>query len=81
MERIYEVDELKTYIKKKTNDYWVIYAVDKESRQVVDFKTGKRTKKNIKRVTPHVRGWQNANKLTPMAWIFTDLSFRKAYIA
>jgi insertion element IS1 protein InsB len=49
--RIYEVNELKTYVKKKTNDYWVIYAIDKESRQVVDFKAGKRTKKNIKRVT------------------------------
>jgi insertion element IS1 protein InsB len=49
--RTYEVDELKTYIKKKTNDYWVIHAFDKESRQVVDFKVGKRTKKNIKRVT------------------------------
>ncbi|HEY2582316.1 MAG TPA: IS1 family transposase [Mucilaginibacter sp.] len=49
-ERVYEVDELKTFVKKKTNDYWVIYAVDKESKQVVDFKTGKRTKKNIKKV-------------------------------
>jgi insertion element IS1 protein InsB len=49
--RKYEVDELKTYIKKKTNDYWVIYALDRESKQVVDFKAGKRTKKNICRVT------------------------------
>jgi len=47
----YEVDELKTYIKKKTNDYWVIYAIEKKSRQVVDYKVGKRTKRNIKRVT------------------------------
>lgn len=47
----YEVDELKTYMKKKTNDYWVIYAIDHESRQVIDYKVGKRTKKNIKRVT------------------------------
>jgi insertion element IS1 protein InsB len=47
----YEVDELKTYVKKKTNDYWVIYAIEKKSGQVVDFKTGKRTKKDIKRVT------------------------------
>ena len=51
MEKFYEVDELKTYVKKKENDYWVIYALDKESRQVVDFKTGKRNKKNLKRVT------------------------------
>ena len=50
-ERIYEVDELKTYVKKKTNDYWVIYAIDKDSGAVVDLKVGKRNKKNIKRVT------------------------------
>ena len=50
-ERTYEVDELKTYIKKKANDYWVIYAIDRENKQVVDCKVGKRTKKNIKRVT------------------------------
>ena len=50
-ERVYEVDELKTYIKKKANDYWVIYAIDKQSKQVVDFKAGKRNKKNLKRVT------------------------------
>ena len=45
------MDELKTYIKRKTNDYWVIYAIDRDSRQVVDLKVGKRTKKNIKTVT------------------------------
>jgi insertion element IS1 protein InsB len=79
--KVYEVDELKTYIKKKTNDYWVIYAIDMESKQVVDYKTVKRTKKNIKRVTPHVRGWQNAHKFIPMALIFTGLLFPKRYIA
>ena len=49
--KVYEMDELKTYIKKKKNDYWVIYAIDRESKQVVDYKTEKRTKKNIKSVT------------------------------
>lgn len=51
MERVYEVDELKTYIKNKTKECWVIYALDKQSRQVVDLKVGSRTKKNLKRVT------------------------------
>jgi transposase-like protein len=45
--RVYEVDELKTYIKQKTNDYWVIFALDKESKQVIDFKAGKRNKKEL----------------------------------
>jgi len=51
MGRIYEVDELKTYIKNKGRDYWVIYALDKQSGQVVDLKVGKRTKINLQRVT------------------------------
>ena len=51
MERVYEVDELKTYIKNKTKDCWVIYAIDKQTRQVMDLKVGGRTKKNLKRVT------------------------------
>jgi IS1 family transposase len=49
--RKYEVDELKTYIKNKTNDYWVIYALDRENSHVVDLIVGKRNKRNIKRVT------------------------------
>ena len=48
---VYEVDELKTYIKSKACDYWVIYALDRQSGQVVDLKVGKRTKANLQRVT------------------------------
>jgi len=43
--RTYDVNELKTYIRKKNNDYWVIYALERESRQVIDFKVGKCIKK------------------------------------
>jgi insertion element IS1 protein InsB len=49
--RVYEVDELKTYIKRKSTECWVIYALDKQSGQVVDLKVGKRTKINLQRVT------------------------------
>jgi len=51
MDRVYEVDELKTYIKNKTKECWVIYALDKQSKQAVDLKVGGRTKKSLKRVT------------------------------
>jgi len=51
LQRTYEVDELKTYLKNKTKECWVIYALDKQSKQVVDYKVGGRTKKNLKRVT------------------------------
>ena len=46
MDRVYEVDELKTFIKNKTKECWVIYAVDKQSKQVVDLKVGGRTRYN-----------------------------------
>jgi insertion element IS1 protein InsB len=49
--RIFEVDELRTYIGNKNKECWVIYALDRENGQVVDLKVGKRTKKNLKRVT------------------------------
>ena len=50
-EKVYEVDELKTFVKNKSKEHWVIYALDRQSKQVVDYKVGGRTKKNLKRVT------------------------------
>lgn len=49
--RVYEVDELKTYIKRKSAECWVIYALDKQNGQVIDLKVGRRTKINLQRVT------------------------------
>ena len=48
--KTYEADELKTYLCKKSNEQWVIYAIDRESRKVVDFRVGKRNKRNIEPV-------------------------------
>ena len=45
----YEVDELKTYIKKKKQgEYWVGYALQKDTKEVVDFRVGKRTNKTLR---------------------------------
>ncbi|TKB99093.1 IS1 family transposase [Pedobacter cryophilus] len=49
--KTYEVDELKTFVGSKTNEQWLIYSLERESRRVVNFKIGKRTKKNIQVVT------------------------------
>lgn len=46
--KVYEMDELKTFVKHKDNEMWVIYAIDRDSRKVADLKVGKRNKKNIK---------------------------------
>lgn len=48
--RQYEADELKSFVNKKKNDQWLIYAIDKKTKKVVDFKVGKRSKRNIKAV-------------------------------
>lgn len=43
----YEADELKTFVNKKKNQQWLIYAIDKKTKKVVDFKIGKRSKRNV----------------------------------
>jgi len=43
-----EVDELWTYVGRKANEYWIAYALDHQTRGVVDFIVGKRTKGTLK---------------------------------
>ena len=47
----YELDELCTYVKRKTNLQWVVYALRKDNKQVIDFAVGPRTTKTLKKVT------------------------------
>ena len=47
-QHIFEVDELWTYIGRKDNEYWLAYALDRATGQVVDFVIGKRTKATLK---------------------------------
>ena len=44
----FEVDELWTYIGRKENEYWLAYALNMTTGQVVDFLIGKRTKATLK---------------------------------
>ena len=61
----YEVDELYTYVKNKSNPCYVIYALNKSSKKVIDFFVGSRTKENINKVITSVKA------LNPKK-IFTD---------
>lgn len=61
----YEVDELRTFIKKKTNGIYLIYGINKKTKEVVDFIVGTRTKENINKLI------QKVNSLKPKR-IFTD---------
>lgn len=45
--RNYEVDELKTFVSKKQNEYWICCGLDKTTKEVVSMSVGKRTKATI----------------------------------
>jgi len=47
-EKSYEVDELRTFIGKKSMLLWIVYALDKETKQVVSFNVGRRTNKTLR---------------------------------
>ena len=63
--KTYEVDEMCTYIKHKRNFIWLVYALEKESRNVVSFHVGKRTNKTLSHVLDTL-------KLSEAKKIFTD---------
>lgn len=44
----YEVDELRTYIRRKSNPVWIAFALNRRTKQVVAFRIGRRTKRHLK---------------------------------
>ncbi|MDP9955123.1 IS1 family transposase/transposase-like protein [Epilithonimonas hungarica] len=48
--KIYEVDELCTYVGRRENRIWIACALERESKKVVRFYVGKRTNKTIRKV-------------------------------
>lgn len=63
--KTYEVDELCTYIRHKKNYIWLVYELEKNSKNVVSFNVGKRTNKTLNRVLETL-------KLSEAKKIFTD---------
>jgi len=61
----YEVDELCIFIRQKRNFIWLVYALEKDSKNVVSFNVGKRTNKTLWRVIETL-------KLSQAKRIFTD---------
>jgi insertion element IS1 protein InsB len=43
-----EVDELRTFIGNKQNEYWVAYALNRATGEVMDFVVGKRSKRTLR---------------------------------
>lgn len=48
--KIYEVDELRTFVKNKKQVVWLVYALDKVTKTVVSFNLGKRTNQTLDKV-------------------------------
>jgi IS1 family transposase/transposase-like protein len=48
--KVFELDELRTYIGNKENQYWVAYALCSETKKVIDFTVGKRSKRTLRTV-------------------------------
>lgn len=46
----YEVDEMRTFIKRKEKLIWIAYALEQESKNVVSFNVGRRTNKTLSKV-------------------------------
>jgi len=61
----YEIDELRTYCGNKTNECWIMYAINRTTGKIIDFIVGRRTKSNIQQIVTTVL------KLNPKR-IYTD---------
>lgn len=46
----YEMDKLRTFVGNKRNECWVTYAINRVTKQPIDFRTGARTQANIGKV-------------------------------
>ena len=70
----FEVDELRTYIGRKENEYWIAYALNKTTGKVVDFIIGKCSKRTLRILI-------NTLLLSGVKRIFTDnLSIYKSLV-
>ncbi len=46
----FEIDELRTYSGNKANQYWVTYVLCSDTKQIIDFIAGKRSKRTLRMV-------------------------------
>lgn len=63
--KIYEVDELCTYIGNKNKKCWITYSLRKDTREIINFVVGSRTKKRLGQII-------NTLLLSEAKMIYTD---------
>lgn len=61
----YEMDEMRFFIRKKKNEMWLAYAIERETKQIANFYIGKRNNNTLKAV---IKTLENSNAVK----IFTD---------
>jgi IS1 family transposase/transposase-like protein len=48
--QVFEVDEMRSYLKRKDNLIWIVYALERKTKKVMSFSIGKRTKRTLESV-------------------------------
>ena len=65
--QVYEVDEIKTFVKRKDKHIWIVYALNRTTKEVVSYNVGPRTNITLGKVikTLHLSG---AKKIFTDRW-------------
>lgn len=71
--KAYEVDEILTYVGSKKKLYWIVYALEKDTRRVVDFAIGSRTNKTLRKITDRLL-------LSSASKVYTDKLLNYKYL-
>jgi len=69
----YEIDELRTFCANKKNELWLIYAINRTSKHIVDFFVGRRTKENIAKVVSTLQKLQPKHIFSDKSNIYENL--------
>lgn len=52
--KIYEVDEMRSFVKRKDKLIWIVYALERTTKKVVSFNVGRRTNNTLRKVLDSV---------------------------
>jgi insertion element IS1 protein InsB len=70
---IYEIDELWTYVGSKQTEVWITYALNRQSKAVIDFTVGSRTKERLSTVARATLALQPRNVCTDGLPVYRSL--------
>ncbi|MCT4582027.1 MAG: IS1 family transposase [Flavobacteriales bacterium] len=73
----YELDELWSYSEQKSNQQWVVWAINRKSREVIDFAIGPRTKQTVNKLVDKLKKLEpksiRTDKWTGYSSLFSDI--------